>query len=194
MKTFLCVLCISVAIPVFAQKLLQGTVVSTVDGIVICQKEYLPENYQGKYFALTNYPKVDSLAYQQRFGCYGNKIGIYQFNSTDGVIPIDLYSWTPIPDWADPEKIEAEKAAETVAKAKAAADKKEAAKETGEEAALKWNQSEADKGDAYGELRMGERYLHGEGVETNFAKAKEYFTSAAAQGNLSASNRLEQLK
>jgi TPR repeat protein len=59
--------------------------------------------------------------------------------------------------------------------------------------ALKSNQDAADKGDAYGQLRMGQRYRDGDGVPKDLAKAKEYFAKAAAQGDKQAANSLEQL-
>ena len=58
---------------------------------------------------------------------------------------------------------------------------------------LKYNQSLADKGDAYGLLRMGERYRDGEGVEVNLTKARMYLTKAADAGSDTAKNELEQL-
>ena len=56
--------------------------------------------------------------------------------------------------------------------------------------ALNYNQALADKGDAYGQLRMGERYLKGDGVDKDITKARDYLSKAAAQGNIEASNLL----
>ena len=72
---------------------------------------------------------------------------------------------------------------------KAIQDKKEAA----EAKALNYNQDAADKGDAYGLMRMGERYRDGEGVEKDLAKAKIYLTKAAAAGSQTAANELSKL-
>jgi hypothetical protein len=60
-------------------------------------------------------------------------------------------------------------------------------------AALKFNQEAAARGDAYGLLRMGERYRDGDGVEKDLAKAREYFGRAAKQGNSSAAAALAKL-
>jgi hypothetical protein len=49
--------------------------------------------------------------------------------------------------------------------------------------ALKFNQEQCARGEAYGELRMAERYRDGDGVETNLLKAKFLFMQAADQGN-----------
>jgi len=78
-----------------------------------------------------------------------------------------------------PEQIAAQKA------------KDAAAKKSGEERALKMNQDLADKGDAYGLLRMGERYRDGDGVAKNLPKAREYFTKAVAAGSPSAQEELD---
>ena len=55
------------------------------------------------------------------------------------------------------------------------------------------NQDLADKGDAYGLLRMGERYRDGDGVAKNLPKAREYFTKAVAAGSPSAQEELDSL-
>ena len=56
--------------------------------------------------------------------------------------------------------------------------------------ALKFNQDAADRGDAYGQLRMGERYRDGDGVPRDFAKAREYLSKAADQGNADAAREI----
>ncbi|HMP82775.1 MAG TPA: hypothetical protein PKA41_08755 [Verrucomicrobiota bacterium] len=55
---------------------------------------------------------------------------------------------------------------------------------------LAWHQELAARGDAYGQLRMGERYLTGEDVEIDVIKAVEFLRASAAQGNTTASNLL----
>lgn len=59
---------------------------------------------------------------------------------------------------------------------------------------LKSNQEAADKGDAYGLMRMGERYRDGEGVEKDIEKAKKYLQKAVAAGSPTASEELSKLK
>jgi TPR repeat protein len=58
---------------------------------------------------------------------------------------------------------------------------------------LKYYQDLADKGDAYGQFRLGQLYLAGDGVEKNEAKAREFFTKSAAQENKDAAAALEKL-
>jgi hypothetical protein len=76
---------------------------------------------------------------------------------------------------------------EEIAAAKIKAD---AAKKSSDEKALKYNQDQADKGDAYGLLRMGERYRDGDGVPKDLVKARDYFSKAVAAGSPSAADEL----
>jgi hypothetical protein len=71
----------------------------------------------------------------------------------------------------------------------AAADKKVA----GDAKALNWNMEQAAKGEAYGLLRMGQRYRDGDGVQKDAAKAREYFTKAVQAGSPSAEAELSRL-
>jgi TPR repeat protein len=60
-------------------------------------------------------------------------------------------------------------------------------------AALKWNLERAEKGDAYGLLRMGQRYRDGEGVEKDLNKAKDYFRKAVDAGSTAAEGELSKM-
>jgi TPR repeat protein len=68
-------------------------------------------------------------------------------------------------------------------------DEKQAAKDK----VLKYNQDLAYSGDAYGLLRMGERYRDGDDVPKDLDKAKEYLSKAVNAGSETASNELLQL-
>jgi hypothetical protein len=59
--------------------------------------------------------------------------------------------------------------------------------------ALQEDEALAGEGDAFGELRMGERYLSGDGVKKNSAQARLYFQSAADSGSPTAAEELNQL-
>lgn len=58
---------------------------------------------------------------------------------------------------------------------------------------LEWHKKLASEGDAYGLVRMAERYMTGNGVETNKAKAKVYLQRAADDGSAEAKQMLEKL-
>lgn len=55
------------------------------------------------------------------------------------------------------------------------------------------NERLAAQGDAYGELRMGERYLTGDGVAKDIFKARDYLQRAAEQGSQTAADELNRL-
>ncbi len=59
--------------------------------------------------------------------------------------------------------------------------------------ALAENERLAAQGDAYGELRMGERYLAGDGVEKDIFKAREFLQRAADHGSRTAAAELNRL-
>lgn len=59
--------------------------------------------------------------------------------------------------------------------------------------ALQEDEKLAGEGDVFGELRMGERYLSGDGVGKNSSKARIYFQSAADSGSLTAVEELSRL-
>lgn len=91
----------------------------------------------------------------------------------------------------DTEKDELKKNAEA---AKAASDaKKQADKKVMDEKILAANQKAADQGDAYGLLRMGQRYRDGDGVEKDLDKARNYLRQAALKGSETAKKELDQL-
>ncbi|MGA3268066.1 MAG: helix-turn-helix domain-containing protein [Verrucomicrobiota bacterium] len=94
--------------------------------------------------------------------------------------------WTPPP--LTPEQIAEQKAAAEKRKAEAAKKVEEA-----KARALKQNQDAADKGDAYGLLRMGERYRDGDGVPKDLDKARDYLTKASAAGSPTAADDLKSL-
>jgi TPR repeat protein len=72
-------------------------------------------------------------------------------------------------------------------------EKADASKQAAADKALKFNQAQADAGDAYGLLRMGERYMNGEGVEKDLDKARDYLTKAVQAGSAEAQSKLKEL-
>ncbi len=56
---------------------------------------------------------------------------------------------------------------------------------------VQFDQSLANSGEPFGCLRMGQRYLDGDGVARDEAKAHDYFLQAARQGEPSAASELE---
>jgi len=59
--------------------------------------------------------------------------------------------------------------------------------------ALAWDQLQAEQGDAYGQLRMGERYRDGDGVAKDLVMARSWLSKSAYQGNSHAIKALSKL-
>ena len=59
--------------------------------------------------------------------------------------------------------------------------------------AAKWYRKGAELGNAYAQYSLGYCYLHGKGVDEDYDAAKEWFQKAAAQGNESAKEALENM-
>jgi hypothetical protein len=87
-----------------------------------------------------------------------------------------------------PDQIAVEKKASEQAKEIAEKKKREAIA-----MALKSNMDAAAKGDAYGLMRMGERYRDGDGVPKDAVKARDYLQRAADAGSPTASEELKRL-
>ena len=169
----------------------QGTVVQVVkDGIIVVGAYGVPgdpkPDFQSARFLIKNFPypvaENDKLEATRSLTAF--TAGVYTYMAVGyGSTTVHAFDygkpWTPPP--LTPEQLAALRK------------KNEAARKAGADKALAFNQSQADKGDAYGQLRMGERYRDGEGVEKDLAKARDYFTKAAAQGNAAAASDLKVL-
>jgi hypothetical protein len=153
----------------------------------------------GDELVVANYPAAEILTIGRKISLDARKIGTIRGLKSDGAdssTVLELWEYyTPTPEEiaaaiAAQEKAKAaQEKAIADAKAKAAAQKQAAAAR-----ALKYNQDDAAKGDAYGLMRMGERYRDGDGVEKDLAKAKEYLQKAADAGSPTAAEELSKLK
>ena len=129
-------------------------------------------------------------AVSKTFYC-AKKSGTYTYSTAIGgsrTIRKLEYGTIYVPPPLTSEQIEAANKAAAAAKEN---EKKKA--DEGRARALKLNQSAADKGDAYGLLRMGERYRDGEGVEKDLVKARDYLAKAVTAGSPSAQAELDAL-
>ncbi len=81
----------------------------------------------------------------------------------------------------------------TPAEKAAVEEKKAKAKTEADAKLLTWQQQLADKGDAYGLYRMGERYVTGNGVEKDMQRGQALLKKSAAAGNAEAGALLEKM-
>jgi hypothetical protein len=80
-----------------------------------------------------------------------------------------------------------------IALAKQAKEQQDKAKQQQDTKILAFDQAQADNGDPYGLLRMGERYRDGDGVQKDIDKARGYLTKAATAGSPTAADELSKL-
>lgn len=163
-----------------------GTVYSLQDGIL-----YLGDGRNFLAKAVKNYSGSEVTG--QSISLFAVRDGNYDY----GGRIVELWDCgKPLtPEQAKRQQIEDDKALAAIENAKTDKAKAEQVKaDAAKVASVKWNQEQADKGDSYGLLRMGERYRDGDGVEKDLAKAQEYLSKASAAGSSSATDALEKLK
>jgi hypothetical protein len=120
-------------------------------------------------FVLTNYPTAKRCVIGD---VLRSPIAVMRI---DGMGARALYDYGV--DYTPPER---KLTPEEAAAAKAQAVKMNA---VGETAKLKFDEEQAENGKDLYQYRMGMRYLNGDGVEKDPAKASEYLEKSAAQGN-----------
>jgi hypothetical protein len=140
------------------------------------------EKIIGQKIVLRNYPVENLAAVGKTISCRAMRIGVTNYNGS----VLELYDCGKVYHPPPPKPLTPEE----IAAAKAKAD---AAKKAAQVRALKGNQEDADKGDAYGLLRMGERYRDGDGVEKDLSKAREYLAKAANAGSSTAADELSKM-
>jgi TPR repeat protein len=136
--------------------------------------------YGDDIFIVANFPYPATQPYQEMLA---HEAGYYTFtNVDDQVVTMHKLDYgLPCAKMWSSEELAAIK------------DRIEAPKKAAAAKALQSNQDAADKGDAYGLLRMGERYRDGEGLEKDLAKARDYLQKSADAGSPTAAEELKKL-
>lgn len=123
-------------------------------------------------FVLNNYPR--SVAAGQVF-LRNDRLVAFKGGTKDNMPQLD-YETVYVPQLTEEQKA-------AIAQSKSKTDAK----------VLAWHKELAEKGDAYGEYKMGLRYETGDGVDKDLAKAKDMLGKSAAQGNKDAAAELAKL-
>ena len=154
------------------------------------------EKVRGRKMIIRNYPIEENPAVGKTIGFIAMQTGTSDYNGDK----LELWDLGTTPTEDDFKKLKADieerqRAAqkELDEKRRVAAAKADAAKKVIQDRVFKSNLDQAAKGDAYGLLRMGERYRDGDGVEKDLAKAKDYLTKAVAAGSPTAADELSKL-
>lgn len=158
-----------------------------------------------------NYPGLSSLADGDQVDDFGIPDGIYRYTAASGAgrsvpqfeygRPMDrvrdhfeteekyLPDGPQIVKYVSPEEqLAAQKKIEDDLKSAQAKKKAKA-----DEAALKFTMEQADNGSPYYQFKLGVRYASGDGVDKDEAKARDYLSKSAAQGNKDAEAELAKL-
>lgn len=154
-----------------------------IDGQYFCPTDYSgAQNFSGEFF-VKGFPYAvaqdDTVGGLRIYRAYND--GIYKYNTVAGGART-LHQL----NYGEPCEAPAKSAAEVEAERALAAKKKI----EGAAATLVLINREAAEGDPVGQLRMAEHYRDGDGVETNFYKAKYLFMASAEQGNETAAKEL----
>lgn len=154
------------------------------------------EKVPGRKIIIQNYPVKGNPAVGQTISFWAMQTGTSEYNGDR----LELWDLGTTPTADDFRKLKAEADAQQKAaqkelddKHRVAMEKAVAVKKAAQDKALKFNQDLAAKGDAYGLLRMGERYRDGDGVTKDLTKARDYLTKAAAAGSPTAEDDLKNL-
>jgi hypothetical protein len=135
----------------------------------------------GKKFFVRDYPSALSPTTGKRIEGFAMRTGMFQHGNET------LEQWDYGVDYTpQPRKLTPEEAAA----AKTEAERKKAESEA---ATLKFDLENSEKGSDLYQYRVGLRYLNGNGVPKDLAKARDYLSKAAAQGNKEAAAELAKL-
>ncbi|MDB6025972.1 MAG: hypothetical protein JWM68_2195, partial [Verrucomicrobiales bacterium] len=105
----------------------------------------------------------------------------------DGTVTMRIYDYGTPCEMIKQKELTSQEVEDLSAQLAAA---KAKAKSEADAKALKFNLDSAERGEAYGQYRMGMRYLTGEGVPQDRLKAREWFAKAAEQGHTQAKDEL----
>lgn len=162
-----------------------GNVEYASDGVVVI-------TYGLSNIAIKNYDAKDATA-GRHISCCAIRTGTYDWNG----VPLQLWDCGTVPTGDQLEQIKEAEAKERALIARQIAQAKSlaAAKNyTNQAKAIIWLQTQATNGSASAQYSLAEHYLTGQGCTTNRENAIYWFTQAANQGDMAASNKLSKLK
>jgi TPR repeat protein len=144
-------------------------------------------------FFLKNYPEQKTMADNNKISFLALRTGNYKYTDTQGAVrTVPLYDYgTPLSFQEmnailHPPLTPEQQAAQTKAE--------QASRAAGKQSTLKFYQSKAAAGDGFAQMRLGEIYLHGEGVETNTDLARKWLSAALTNGYPQATNLLFEIE
>lgn len=164
------------------------------EGLLVREARFVPGTGgegESDPFLLRNYPNASNAIDGQTIYFIAMESGHFKYTDTLGgirTVPCFDYGTPCDPPPPSPEEKAKQLAVESVRAAAKAAD--QAATEG---RLVKWQQEQADKGEALYQYKLGIRYRDGVGVAKDEAKARELLGKAAAQGEKDAITALAKL-
>jgi hypothetical protein len=183
---------------------IEGKVIQVVkEGLIV---DVTPKHYdpflnferRGEFKAvlLMNYPHQEGVVDGQQVGTRASAVGRYQYVAVSGatrtierydvaeVSRLEAREWQRVQEAFAQKRLLAEKAADRARTERAASVPR----------LIAFQLQQASNGLPSFQYIVGQRYLKGDGVETNAALAREWFTKAAAQGDSQAKKALAEMK
>lgn len=159
------------------------------DGLLVHEEDMVDE----KPFFLTNYPGYKNLTDNQKINFLALHAGSYKYTDTQGAVrTVPLYDYG-IP--VSPEEMSAALYPPPTPEQKADQAKAEQAHRiASQQSIVKFYQPKAEAGEGFAQMRLGEIYFRGEGVETNFALARQWLSAALTNGYPQVTNLLSEIE
>jgi hypothetical protein len=149
-----------------------------------------------KKIVLLNYSTTQNVAVGERVSFCAMQVGTTNYDGKQ----IELWDMGTKPSASDLKRLQDGYAAKQLESQKqiaeqqrVVAEKAAAKKKAGQEKLLKHYQEQAESGNAFALLRLGEFYRDGDGVPKDLTKARDYLTKATAAGSPTAADELKLL-
>lgn len=159
-------------------------------GLLVSSVRYSNVGEQiGEPFFLTNYPTQSTVVENQKISFFALQTGTYTYVDTAGASrTVALYDYgvpvsrDEIMAVLNPPLTDAQKASQ--------ARQAEAKRDGIKQKMIDYYTKQAESGDGYSQLRLGQIYMRGEGCETNYQTAQVWLYRAVTNGYPEASNSI----
>jgi hypothetical protein len=163
------------------------------DGLLVHETRFVDYTIDDKPFFLKNYPSYKNLTDNQKIKFLALPSGNYKYTDTEGAVRT-----VPLYDYGTPVSLEEMSAVlyppPTPEQKAAQAKAEQARRAAGKQALVKLYQTQAEAGDGFAQMRLGEIYLRGEGVESNNDLARKWLSAAITNGYPQETNLLLEIE
>jgi TPR repeat protein len=181
-----------------------GTVLQILDDDGILLKKYQSPDFVGDWqtVRLKNFPRGKSLVDGKKLAVFAYFDGRYSYSNTGGArSTVESYDYGKIPSEDEVRELKAEADKRLKARLqqwdeqrRSVLKAEEARRASGKQAALRFWQAKAEAGDGYAQMRLGEIYFRGDGVETNTDLVRKWWSLARTNGYPQVTNLLFEIE